>query len=78
MKLEEFHGGPQDIEWCMDPQGKLFDLQSRPLQIEGGDQQAIDCGDIEVENPVLISGGTKACRGIGAGVVYQVEGAANL
>lgn len=78
MKLEEFHGGPQDIEWCMNGLGELFILQSRPLQIENGDQQAIDCGDIEVENPVLISGGTKACGGIGAGVVYKVEGAANL
>jgi pyruvate,water dikinase len=78
MKLEELHGGPQDIEWCMDGLGELFILQSRPLQIEDGDQQAIDCRDVEIENPVLISGGTKACGGSGAGVVYKVEGAVNL
>ena len=78
MELERLHGVPQDIEWCMDDLGQLFILQSRPLQIEDGDHKVIDCGDIEVENPVLLSGGIKACGGVGAGVVYRVEGATNL
>jgi pyruvate,water dikinase len=78
MKLEELHGGPQDIEWCMDGLGELYILQSRPLQIEDADRAVIDCGLIEVKNPVLLSGGTKACGGIGAGVVHQVQGTANL
>ena len=30
-KLEELHGGPQDIEWAFDAAGALFLLQSRPI-----------------------------------------------
>jgi pyruvate, water dikinase len=30
-KLEEVHGGPQDIEWAFDAAGTLFLLQSRPI-----------------------------------------------
>jgi pyruvate,water dikinase len=78
MKLEEFHGIPQDIEWCMAESGELFLLQARPLKVEDSDQQPIDCRDLEVEHRILLSGGTRASSGIGAGVVHQVQGAADL
>jgi pyruvate,water dikinase len=73
MELENFFGGPQDIEWCMDGQGELFILQCRPLQVSDRSLEAAVCENVQVGTPVLLSGGTKACGGIGAGVVHLVE-----
>jgi pyruvate,water dikinase len=78
MELEDFYGTPQDIEWCMDHQGKLVILQSRPLHIADTEPQTIDCGKTGVNNRVLLSGGSRACGGIAAGEVYQVEGGRDL
>jgi pyruvate,water dikinase len=30
-RLADLHGGPQDIEWAFDADGRLFLLQSRPI-----------------------------------------------
>jgi pyruvate,water dikinase len=30
-RLADLHGGPQDIEWAFDADGRLFLLQSRPV-----------------------------------------------
>jgi pyruvate,water dikinase len=78
LKLEDFHGTPQDIEWCMDNQGKLFILQSRPLHVEDTDEQIIDCSNIQVDSRVLLTGGNRACRGIAAGKVFKIEGLGDL
>jgi len=78
MKLEDFYGLPQDLEWCMDNQGKLFILQSRPLHIEDTESEMIDCSTMGVDKRVLLSGGNKACGGIAAGEVYKVEGSSDL
>jgi len=73
IKLEDFYGVPQDIEWCMDNQGKLVILQSRPLHIEETEPEMIDCSSMGVDKGVLLSGGNRACGGIAAGEVYKVE-----
>ena len=78
IKLEDFYGVPQDIEWCMDNQGKLVILQSRPLHIEDVEPEMIDCSNIGVDKGVLLSGGNRACGGIAAGEVYKVEGPKDL
>jgi len=78
VKLEDLYGGPQDIEWCMDNQGKLVILQSRPLHIEDTEPEMIDCSNLEVNERVLLSGGNKACGGIAAGKVYKIERAKDL
>ena len=33
LKVEAHYGAPQDIEWAIDRQGKLFLLQTRPLRV---------------------------------------------
>lgn len=78
IRLEDLHGVPQDIEWCMDNQGKLFILQSRPLHIEHAEPEMIDCSNIGVNNRVLLSGGNRGCGGIAAGEVYKVEASKDL
>ena len=78
IKLENFYGVPQDIEWCMDNQGKLVILQSRPLHIEDTEPEMIDCSNMGVDKRVLLSGGNRACGGIAAGEVYKVEGPKDL
>ncbi|MGD8254302.1 MAG: PEP/pyruvate-binding domain-containing protein [Syntrophobacterales bacterium] len=78
IKLEDFYGVPQDIEWCLDNQGKLFILQSRPLHIEETELEMVDCSKVEVDNRVLLSGGNKACGGIASGKVYKLEKSSDL
>lgn len=31
IKIENHYGRPQDIEWAVDDQGKIWILQSRPI-----------------------------------------------
>ena len=35
LELEERFGGPQDIEWTLDPEGSLHLVQSRPITVQG-------------------------------------------
>jgi pyruvate, water dikinase len=78
LRLENFFGGPQDIEWCKDREGRLVLLQSRPLGMEK--QTEGDCGmDLSgVSNPVLFSGGDRAVSGIGVGKVFLLSSQADL
>jgi pyruvate,water dikinase len=73
LRLESYHCLPQDVEWSMDYQNRLFVLQSRPLSMENHDEKIADCSDLKVDNPVLLSGGIRACGGIAIGAVYNAE-----
>lgn len=77
LRLEEHFGEPQDIEFAVDQAGKVWLLQSRPLQIlepqEAGPEIAVPAG----ARP-LISDGTVACFGVAAGPVYLVRSEADL
>jgi pyruvate,water dikinase len=80
MRLEEFAGCPQDIEWCQDRQGSCYILQSRPLKT-GPPFQAVvpeerDMRDLE--HAVLLEGGVTASFGVGAGRVYVLRSEADL
>lgn len=71
IRLEEHYQGPQDIEWALDEQGRLFILQTRPLKVQARAGAA--------ESPplpgatVLLEGGQIACPGVGVGPVVRVE-----
>jgi pyruvate,water dikinase len=63
MRLEGHYKQPQDIEWCMDKEGYLFVLQSRPLQSGEKSDENSKYSFEDVSNAVLVSGGETACSG---------------
>ncbi len=85
ISLEKHFNQPQDIEWCQDKSGKLFILQSRPLNI-GPDkfQTAVKQNKApkikpgikngsKIENKIICSNAQSVCRGVGSGLVYRLE-----
>ena len=73
LRLEQFFGCPQDIEWCMDGHGRLFVLQSRCLLIKDTSESGSSPRGQSIDNPVLISGGVAASGGAAVGIVYHAE-----
>jgi len=70
--LETRFGGPQDIEWALDGDGRLWILQSRPLQLV--DAPAPSAMPRRVAGRrILIDRGIVACKGIGAGPAVVVR-----
>jgi pyruvate,water dikinase len=67
-KLEAHFGGPQDVEWAMDAERRLFVLQSRPLEL---------AHYTTVERPpvagaeLLLGVGEVVCPGVGSGVAVH-------
>ena len=70
--LENHFGGPQDIEWAVDENGILFILQCRPI-VTIKPASATELPRIRFDTEPILSGGLAACRGIGAGPVFQVK-----
>jgi pyruvate,water dikinase len=67
MQLETAFGCPQDIEWAEDVTGRLFILQTRPLQQERAENA--------MEHPPILAkplaqGFERASTGVGCGEVY--------
>ncbi len=71
MQLEAFYGTPQDVEWCVDPKGSLYILQSRPLAADSPAESGDACQLVDPDHPVLAEGGLRASSGVGAGRVYR-------
>lgn len=72
LRLEDYFGSPQDVEWSLDREGDFHVLQSRPL---GRRQAALVPGPVmaeEIAAPVLLAGGEQAAGGIACGVVYTL------
>ncbi|SDT89574.1 PEP/pyruvate-binding domain-containing protein [Desulfobacula phenolica] len=81
MLLETHFNCPQDIEWCQDNSGKLFVLQSRPLNspLKSSLNKTLtkSCKTAKpyppIENKLLCSGAESVCPGIGCGKVYRLN-----
>jgi len=71
LALESHFQGPQDIEWCIDPNGRILILQSRPLMQMTAPRDATPV--LAGEHPVLLRGLDAASPGVAAGVVYLVR-----
>ena len=75
-RLEEHYGGPQDIEWALDREGRILLLQTRPLRVL---RPAACADDLDVSGlRELRTGGTTVCCGAGTGPICQVRGAVDL
>jgi pyruvate, water dikinase len=69
--LENYYGSPQDIEWALGSEGKIYILQSRPLRT------VADIASSRISLPTRIDGftiildkGVIACKGVGFGKAF--------
>jgi pyruvate,water dikinase len=71
LKLERFFQGPQDVEWAVDQEGRLFFLQSRPLGLIQTKSQQLTGPRQIPGHPLLLTGGKTASPGVATGVVWH-------
>jgi pyruvate,water dikinase len=76
LQIEQHYDAPQDIEWALDHDGRLFLLQTRPLRVIAvtGSGREPDTSMYEA----IRLGGTTVCPGAAAGEVYPVESVTDL
>lgn len=74
-RIESLFGGPQDVEWALDRQGRLYVLQARPLKVG---VQAQTGEPRPLHGKVLLSGGQCASPGIGVGPVFVARDEAEI
>ena len=70
--LEAHYQRPQDVEWALDFEDRLWLLQSRQLHIPAKGAPEGTARTLK-QYPVLLDQGSVACRGVGAGPVVIVR-----
>ena len=70
-RLEAHFRGPQDVEWAILPDGRIFILQTRPMV--AGQPVQNQMPEIGANHKPLLAGGLPACRGAGSGPVALVR-----
>jgi pyruvate, water dikinase len=78
LRLEEHYKGPQDIEWALDPQGRLLILQTRPLHLQVSEVCNIELDVDMCVHPLLVERGAVAYPGIGCGPAFILQSEADL
>lgn len=74
LSLEEYYGGPQDIEWAVDPDGTIYILQCRPLKQAAVPEKEASGTVLEIApDALLIQGGATASPGVAYGPVFVVK-----
>lgn len=73
VRLEAHYGGPQDIEWALDWEDRLYVLQARPLQLKSPDEGEAKAIPQVPGYPLLVEGGAVACSGVGCGPAYHIR-----
>ncbi len=78
-RLESHYKEPQDIEWCIDNQGRIKILQCRPLTgLERNKESPDEKTGIASPKRLIINGGTSISPGIVTGKVFWVENSTDL
>jgi pyruvate,water dikinase len=70
LKLEDYFGQPQDIEWALDQQGQMIILQSRPLGLQDPVKEQKEQPSGSADLPILLSAGQTASPGNAVGPVF--------
>jgi len=79
IRLEEYYGSPQDVEWAVDEEGRVILLQCRPLALPEAQGVPEERGaGVEPSASILWQGGGAASPGVGAGPVHVVRKDADL
>jgi pyruvate,water dikinase len=66
LEIERYFGGPQDVEWVLDDEARLFVLQARPLRTEKPESH----GPVAPGAPLLLRGGEPVWQGRAVGPVH--------
>lgn len=67
LRVEHYFSAPQDIEWTIDTEGRIYLLQSRPLRTERG-EGAVSA--VPADAPLLLRGGQPVWVGRAVGPLY--------
>ncbi len=77
LKIENYFGSPQDIEWTIDKNGKMFILQCRPLAVTEKNttkiNKKISSSELKSKHPIILEGGVCASPGINSGNVFVLN-----
>jgi pyruvate, water dikinase len=76
--IERHYGAPQDIEWAVDRQNRIYLLQSRLLKIVVTESDLVSIPRRMKGHAVLLDKGIIACKGIGYGKAFVVTNNSNL
>ena len=71
--LEAHYRSPQDVEWAIDKQGRVFILQTRPLRLAECPVAGVVEQSVLAGHEVLLAGGVTVCPGVGSGRIVQAE-----
>ena len=79
-KLEDHYRLPLDIEWALDPRGKIYVLQARPLGFTSQESPPVEEAPAPAleQYPVLLRGGASAADGVASGPAYVLKSDHNL
>ncbi len=78
LELERYYGCPQDVEWALDKNGRLYILQSRPLRTYQVQTSEISIPTRIDGYSILLDKGIIACKGVGFGKAFILQDEENL
>ncbi len=73
VRLENHYQSPQDVEWALDPEGKLLVLQTRPLRLQAPEKEGALAIPPVSGYPLLVETGAVAFPGVGCGPAFHVR-----
>lgn len=74
IRLEEYYGCPQDVEWAITESGAILILQCRPLAGPASTARVSDdARKSPIDAPMLLRGGITAAPGVASGQVFIVN-----